>query len=163
MSIPYSADEIFEMAEQIERNGAKFYRKAAELAQRADVRDLLTSLAKMEDGHEAMFISLRENLPNEASQPSVFDPYGETSLYLQAAADSHVFNVRKDVRELLTGKETAEEILNMAIGFEKDSIVFFLGMRDMVPENMGKKEIGILVEQEMTHLADLSKQLAALR
>ena len=29
MVIPFSADEVFEMAEQIERNGAKFYRAAA--------------------------------------------------------------------------------------------------------------------------------------
>ena len=28
--ITFNPDEIFEMAEQIERNGAKFYRKAAE-------------------------------------------------------------------------------------------------------------------------------------
>lgn len=163
MSIPYSADEIFEMAEQIERNGASFYRRAAELAQRADVRDLLNELAKMEDSHEAMFASLRAQLSAEASQASTFDPYGEMSLYLQAAADTHIFNVRKDVRELLTGKETIEDILNMAIGFEKDSIVFFLGMHDYVPENLGKKEMGVLVEQEMQHLTDLSKQLAALR
>lgn len=30
MSFNFNADEIFEMAEEIERNGAKFYRKAAE-------------------------------------------------------------------------------------------------------------------------------------
>ena len=29
MSTKFSADEIYEMAEQIERNGAAFYRKAA--------------------------------------------------------------------------------------------------------------------------------------
>ena len=30
MSYDFNADEIFEIAEQIERNGAKFYRTAAE-------------------------------------------------------------------------------------------------------------------------------------
>ena len=30
MSYDFNADEIFEIAEQIERNGAKFYRNAAE-------------------------------------------------------------------------------------------------------------------------------------
>ena len=29
MSVDFNADEIFEMAEQIERNGVKFYNKAA--------------------------------------------------------------------------------------------------------------------------------------
>ena len=27
--MPFNADEVFEMAEQIEKNGAKFYRNAA--------------------------------------------------------------------------------------------------------------------------------------
>ena len=163
MSIPYSADEIFEMAEQIERNGAKFYRKAAEMSTSADARELMSNLAKMEDGHEAFFASLRKQLSAEAAQPSIFDPYGEASLYLQAAADTHVFNVRKDISEILTGKESLEQILNIAIGFEKDTIVFFLAMRESVPERMGKREMEILIEEEMKHVSDLSAQLALLR
>ena len=51
MSITFNADEIFEMAEQIERNGAKFYREAAENASDADVKEMLLSMAAMEDGH----------------------------------------------------------------------------------------------------------------
>jgi len=163
MSIPYSADEIFEMAEQIERNGAKFYRKAAEMSTSADARELMSNLAKMEDGHEAFFASLRKQLSAEAAQPSIFDPYGEASLYLRAAADTHVFNVRKDISEILTGKESLEQILSIAIGFEKDTIVFFLAMRESVPERMGKREMEILIEEEMKHVSDLSAQLALLR
>jgi hypothetical protein len=41
MSFEFNADEILEMAEQIERNGARFYRKAAELVKDAAVSKLL--------------------------------------------------------------------------------------------------------------------------
>ena len=55
MSIFFNPDEILEMAEQIERNGARFYRQAAQGAQDAGVRELLQKLATMEDGHEKLF------------------------------------------------------------------------------------------------------------
>ena len=35
MSEVFNADEVFEMAEKIEKNGADFYRKAAEKAKNA--------------------------------------------------------------------------------------------------------------------------------
>ena len=44
MSITFNADEIFEMAEQIERNGATFYREAAGNTLDADVKEMLLSL-----------------------------------------------------------------------------------------------------------------------
>ena len=34
-NLDFSADEIFEMAQQIERNGARFYRRAASVAKAA--------------------------------------------------------------------------------------------------------------------------------
>ena len=44
MSITFNADEIFEIAEQIERNGARFYREAAGNASDADVKNMLQEL-----------------------------------------------------------------------------------------------------------------------
>ena len=41
MGISFNADEVFEMAEAMERNGAKFYRKAAENATDAEIKRLL--------------------------------------------------------------------------------------------------------------------------
>ncbi len=155
MSLPFSADEVYQMAEQIERNGADFYRQAAKIAGSADARELLGSLAKMEDTHIELFSQLRKELPEKAAKPTVFDPYGEAALYLRAAADSHVFNVKKDIRQILSGHETTEEIIDLALRFEKDSIAFFLGMRDAVPEELGKDKIDTLIEQEKKHILDL--------
>ena len=58
MSITFNADEIFEMAEQIERNGAAFYREAAGITSDADVKEMLLSLAAMEEGHQKTFAQI---------------------------------------------------------------------------------------------------------
>jgi len=166
MSIRFNADEIFEMAEQIERNGAKFYRRAAEGATVPKGRQLLLNLAAMEDEHEGIFADMRADMLKQggmATVDSVFDPEGQAGLYLRAMADGHVFDMRADPSERLTGKETMGDILQTAIGLEKDSIVFYLGMKEMVPERLGKAKIDDIIKEEMSHITDLSKELAALK
>lgn len=164
MSIRFNADEIFEMAERIERNGAKFYRRVAEGATAPKSRQLLLHLAAMEDEHEKIFAAMRADMLKEGQMATVdpaFDPEGQAALYLRAMADGHVFDMRADPSEHLTGNETMESILQTAIGLEKDSIVFYLGMKEMVPERLGKVKIDDIIKEEMSHITDLSRELKA--
>jgi len=163
MSFDFNADEIFEMAEQLERNGGKFYRKAAGQVGEGKTSDLLNGLAAMEDQHLKLFVDMRAKLTEEEKSFTTFDPNNEGALYLRAMADGHVFNVNDHAAERLTGEETAEEILKMAIGFEKDAIVFFVGLRDKVPERFGKGNVDKLVKEEVGHVVLLSKELRALK
>ena len=56
-----------------------------------------------------------------------------------------------------------KEILKAAIMAEKDSIVFYLGMKEMVPEGLGKAKIDIIIKEEMGHIKLLSGRLLALK
>ena len=47
----FSADEIFEVAQQLERHGERFYRQAAARAA-GEARNLFLRLAAMENEHE---------------------------------------------------------------------------------------------------------------
>ena len=163
MSTPFNAGEILEMAQEIERNGARFYRRAAGGTVESRNRQLLVHLAAMEDEHEKIFTSMRANLTDAERATTVFDPDDQAALYLRAMADGHVFDVKADPAELFTGKETMENILQTAMGMEKDSIVFYLGMKELVPERLGKDRIDAIIKEEMGHLASLGRELAALR
>jgi rubrerythrin len=163
MSIQFNADEIFEMAEQIERNGAKFYRKAAEGFEDSGTRDTLLNLASWEDQHLKIFSDMRASLPDKDRGWEMFDPEGQAALYLRAMADGHVFDPKADPSEKLTGKETLEEIYRTAMGLEKDSIVFYQGIREMVPERLGKDKIDDVIKEEMRHVTILSNQLTSLK
>ena len=165
MSYYFNADEIFEMAEQIERNGARFYRRAAEQVTSPDNRRLLLDLAEMEDEHEKTFITMRADMLKQglpAPVDPVFDPDGEAGLYLRAMADGQIFDTRVDPAESLTGEETVEDLFQMAIGREKDTVIFFLGMKDMVSERLGKDKIDGIIKEEMSHITTLSKKLSEL-
>ena len=162
MSFEFNADEILEMAENIERNGARFYRKAAELVEEAAIRKLLEDLAAWEDGHERVFATMRADLAAQEREAKVFDPEHETSMYLRAMADGHVFDARIDPADTLTGSESAEEILRMAIGQEKDSIVFYTGLKEMISQTAGRERIEAIIKEEMGHIGFLNREIAAL-
>ena len=162
MSFELNGDEILEMAVQIERNGARFYRKAAELVEEATVRKLFQDLAAWEDGHERAFATIRTDLAQQEREPRVFDPEHETSMYLRAMADGHVFDARVDPADRLTGKESAEDILRMAIGQEKDSIVFYTGLKEMISQTAGRERIEEIIKEEMGHIGFLNREIAAL-
>ena len=163
MSIQFNADEIFEMALQIERNGAQFYQRAAELQQDPHARSTLLELAAMEEDHERTFDDMRAELTERERKELTFDPEDELPLYLRAMADKNVFDTRVSAAERLTGRESVEDVLRTAIGLEKDSIVFYVGMRAMIPERLGAARLDDIVKAEMGHIATLGDLIRCAR
>ncbi len=51
------------------------------------------------------------------------------------------------------------EILKAALTAEKDSIVFYLGMKDLVPESLGKNKIDDIIKEEMSHIKIIGNKL----
>ena len=156
MGYDFNIDEIFEMAEQIERNGAKFYRNAAKNVSDQTHKDLLLELAVMEDHHEKMFKAMRAAFTDADKQTNVFDPDNEAPLYLKALADTRVF-YEKEINTT-----SMKEILKEAITAEKDSIVFYLGMKDLVPKELGQGKIDSIIKEEMAHIRLLAGKLTTL-
>ncbi|KPJ53072.1 hypothetical protein AMJ39_05995 [candidate division TA06 bacterium DG_24] len=161
MSVDFNADEIFEMAEQIERNGAKFYRRAAEGAGDAGGRKILLDLAAMEDQHEKIFASMRAQLSEDERASTIWDPEGQVPLYLRAIADKRIFDVDADPTDLLSGKEAMDDVLRIAIELEKDSVIFYQGMREVVPQRLGGEWVEEIIREEMRHIGILSMHLSS--
>ena len=153
----FTADDVFEMAEQLERNGATFYRDAARHTDNPEYKKLLETLSAMEIEHEKIFINLRSELSGNEKASTVFDPQNESIPYLRALADTKVF-FEKEI-----DFSSTESVLKAAILTEKDSIVFYLGMKEMVPEKYGKDKLDNIIKEEMGHIRILSKELKKLK
>ncbi len=151
----YDAGEIFEMAVQMEVNGAEFYRKAAEGVSDSSNKELLLNLAEMEVVHREIFTALQKELSADLSD--YFDPTGEAVKYIRAIADTKIFFERK------IDTTTIEGILKEAIQAEKDSTIFYLGMKDMVPSEEGKAKIESIIAEEMGHVRILSELLVEVK
>lgn len=162
MGIDFSANEVLLMAERVEQNGQRFYRGAMDRTTDPAHQSLLRRLADMEAEHEATFSTMRARLSAEEAASTVFDPESQAVQYLQAMVDSRVFDVGMDPAKVLAGTETMEEILRLAIGMEKDSVVFYQGIKDAVPEELGKGKVGDIIREEMWHITVLSRKLTEL-
>ncbi len=154
----FNIDEIFEIAEQIERNGAKFYRKAAENTDDDNAIAMLNELAVMEDDHERRFGEIRQKVAGESAN-DVYDPEGEAAAYLQSFASGKVFDPKGDPSLRLTGTESIADVLRIAIGLEKESIAFYVGMRELVPAEFGRAKIQSIIREEMGHITLLTNKL----
>jgi len=163
MGITFNADEIFEMAENIERDGAKFYRQAAKSATDKKTKQMLIDLASMEDGHLKTFQEMRKKLSPREKEQMVFDPYNEAAMYLQTMAEGHGWEGRKSLTEQLTGKEKIEDILKIAIDAENNSVVFYTSLKELVPVRAGRDKVEAIIKEELGHIATLNRTLAALK
>jgi rubrerythrin len=161
MAINFNVDEIFEMAEQIERNGTVFYREAARKTGDMATQKMFMNLAAMEDGHLHIFQEMRKHLDVSDKEPTTFDPEGEAVLYLQAMADGHGTEGKRDRLNKLTGDETIREVFEIAIDAEKNSIVFYTALKELVSET-GVDKVENIISEELGHLAVLKTQLAQL-
>ncbi len=157
--VRFSAQEIYGIAEQIERNGMRYYNAAAEQAD-SRTADLFQRLARMEQKHEQTFQEMRSDLQDE--EELVYEGKAVTEgaeKYLRAMAEGKVFDLRSDPVETLADGMDAGQIVRKAIDMEKDSIIFYLGMKELVGSSKGKKQIQAIIDEEIRHIGMLSGML----
>ena len=158
----FNAREIFDIGVQIEANGKAFYEAAAKKTAETSMKEFFLELAAWENAHIKLFGELRDSLPQSAGNVPVFDPNDESALYLQATADSHVFVKNKDMVGLVAGCKGPQEILDLAMTFEKDSVVFYTTMKKVVAPNLGQDKVDRLIDEEIKHISMLSQRKAKL-
>ncbi len=155
MAITFSADEIFEMAEKIERDGAKFYKTAAEMAN-GETGTMLEHLSEMEMNHEKTFAQMRAELNKLEKQPTVADVDKDAALYLQSLVEGKIF--MNDPTTFYDGSQTLEDVFRFAIGIERDSIVFYQGMKALVPNEAGKGKLDDIIKEEYGHINTINAE-----
>jgi rubrerythrin len=156
MTMGYSAGELLEIAQQMERNGCAFYERAAEMAEGKTV-GLLRQLADMERVHERTFATMATELSDEGAS-AAYDPNGEAAQYVRAVAGGRVFDLKANPVEWLGDGRTLSEILRKAIGLERDTIIYYLGVRDVLTGE-ARDRMDDVIGEEKSHVVLLTEQL----
>ena len=149
----FSASEIVEIGIQIERNGKDFYEAVAKLAKDSKAIEVFSFLAREEDRHIQSFTNILSQI--KKYEPSEAYP-GEYFTYLKALSDGYVFTKENKGQEAAENIKTELEAVELGIGFEKDSILFYHGMKRVVLEPQ-QKIIDRLIEEEQGHLRTLAE------
>ncbi|MFC1640157.1 ferritin family protein [Gemmatimonadota bacterium] len=158
----FNLDEIFTIAVDIEKNGEKFYRRAAELTKDKDAKKLLAELADWEKGHIKTFSDLRSRLLKASEKALAWDPYGEVELYLQSVANRNVFNVDQDYVEFAESQSSINEVLEFALAREKESVVFYTSLDMVLPADLSGGKVHAIIKEEISHIRLITEKLAQL-
>ena len=161
MSISFSGSELINIAIGIEGRGIVFYDVMAKSTQNEAAREVFNYLADMERDHSETFKSMLE----EADKFQVTaDESGQYTAYLRALVDSAVFSNDMVTSEMAAQAESDAAAMELAIRAEKDSILFYYEMKEVMPQR-AQATVNKIIAEEKSHLRQLSelqKKLSAL-
>lgn len=152
----FKANDVVLAAVEVERRGKAFYDYLVSVTTDPRTKELFEYLAAEEVKHEAIFQALYDRLGKVQLPAWSNEP--EYLTYLNALIDTHALFAYGDLSNVKAQVKTREDALRIAMGFEKDSILFFVEMKEFVPESE-KKFVEQCAEEERRHL----RQLAGMR
>lgn len=157
MSGKIGANEVLEFAEQMERNAARFYRKAAGLCEDRILVKLFVDLARWERQHARAFADMRNQLTESNREPARYaididESPAQSPLPLTFGDDEFPSG------RLVDGA-TKAEVLRAAIRREKDSIAYYTGLREFVLGHHNIQVIKAIIREERRHVRILVQSL----
>ena len=147
----FTLREIVRLAIQVEQNGEKIYREAQEKAVNPAVGSLLGRLADDETRHAQWFEQLEAKTPERAADPEL-EKMAET--ILSDVLGDQSFSL-KDVD--LAHMEKTQELLRVAIEFERDTVVFYQMLWSFVEDTETQKNLETIIEEENRHIQALQE------
>jgi len=150
----FEASQALEMALQIEENGEAFYEAAAESSDDSEVAQLFEELAARERRHYEVFAAMAEAVgpPPEPSDEEI----GDYASFLQVALDNAVFDGADKALRMAEEARDRDAALRAAMGFEKDTMLFYYDLREMV-DDADRATITDIINEEKQHLRRLAK------
>jgi rubrerythrin len=115
------------MSIQIEQGGESFYRAAAGNVEENRIGKSLNKLANDERRHAEIFRSLSPHGLEEETKGMLPE---ETRPYIESLVGSSVLRYLVSGKELVAEAKTLSEVLDFALGFEKESLLFYYSIRD---------------------------------
>jgi rubrerythrin len=152
----FQAADALELAMGIETNGEAFYNAVKEKAEDDQVKALFGDLATQEVKHRAVFRKMSQDFKgNMLMSAEEWDDYQQ---YLQATVHSALFEGPDRALAAADEAKDEKEAVEMAIGFEKETLLFFYNLRDLVNERQ-KKTIDRIIAEERSHVRRLAGML----
>lgn len=147
----FTGSEIVKVGIKIEENGRDFYNALINKFKGNDSVEVYKYLAGEEEKHIAAFKGILEKQEKSEQTESYSGEYLD---YMKVLADSLVFTQERKGEEVAKSVNSDKEAIQLGINFEKDSIIFYEGMKKVM-QGRDLEAIEALVEQERQHLKKL--------
>lgn len=146
----FTVHEVIEQAVQTEKLGYQFYTEMAKrFREEEGLNRLFTTLAEKELRHEKVFKELLEMVGE--SEPEGWE---DISAYMRAMVESEFFLGKEKSLPSMSNIRTVDDAVRFAIGFEKETLLYFHGIRDAVKE---KEIVDEIINEEKSHIMWLTR------
>ncbi len=157
MTRELTAFEVLKIAEQMERNAARFYRKAAGMYNDPSLNKLFSQLAEWEKRHIQVFADMKNQFPEQAWEQGSSDPEQVNVSHLDVPPA--VFDEHSDPAKELTGNATRAEVFNLALKKERYTIGYYTSLTEFALGRENIKVIKSILQEEKKHIRILTQSL----
>jgi rubrerythrin len=151
MAVFFKSNELYRIAMQMERNGLAFYTEVARMSDNEQTRAVYEYLATSEKRHLRTFKKMLGR--KELSAPQSYK--GEFRKYLKVLLSDRVFPSSAVARSR-AAKSGPAAAIRAGINAEKDSILFYTELLDMVPA-ADRTDLDKILSEEKRHLRRLAE------
>lgn len=146
-----SGSEIVELGIQIEKNGRDFYNSVYSNSKNEKAKAIFKFLSQEEEKHVKVFQGILAKTQKYEPQGLDSDEYYS---YMTILASEHIFTQKDEGKDAAKTIKNDKEAVQRGIGFEQDSIVFYEGLKKIVPD-YDQKIVKEIIIQEQSHLKQL--------
>jgi rubrerythrin len=151
----FTVADIREIAVQIEKNGEAAYRQAAEMVSDPAIVKIFNWMADEEQRHAQWFSTIESTEPLTEEQLEL-EQMGRQ--LLQEMVADQTFSLD---RKLLAQTSSFTEALEQAKLFEKDTVMFYEFLLNLISEEQPRLELERVIREEKRHIDQLEEMQAA--
>jgi rubrerythrin len=142
----FSAEEIMDIAIKMEKNGENYYLKGLEKISNPSLGPILRLLADEEAQHARWLLEMKQSLRISPEDLEMAEISGRL---LQKIVGDRKFSLDEaDLSE----EDTVEELINVAIEFEKDTILFYEMLATISDDPESIEVLNRIIEEENHHI-----------
>ncbi len=153
----FTITDICNIAVQIECNGERTYKHASEIAVNPQFSRLFSMMAEEERRHAEWFQNLKSARPILPEHQEL-EAMGKN--LLQDMVKDQTFSLDS---VSLAKAEGSEEILEQLITFERDTILIYEFLSEIIEEAEAKKELANIVAEENRHIEHLTEMVVDMQ
>ncbi len=153
----FTIADIYNIAIQIERNGEREYKKAAEKTDDPELSRLYSWMSTEEKAHAEWFARMLREKPVESSSRRELDEMGREMLQ-KIISDSSFPVDEKELQEITDPLEAVD----FARFQEQETIDLYEFLSSLIEDEEVRADLRLIIEEEQEHIRTLSRMRAGI-
>lgn len=161
MEAKFDVHGVLQIAQSVQHKGSHFYLQAAERFIDPQCSDLCRQLANWRAAEEGIVGRRKKQITRQPADPWAGEKRDYVSTHPVVMADLEALAHSSGKWARLTGRESADDILKIAIMRAEDAIAFYRGLKNFVHDPAGIEALDTIIEEERSHINSLIERLTS--